>query len=349
MEIQRLQDLLAKAKRLRRAPVEKNIFSLGSRRYYENPTSDLLKFFLDPQEEHDLKHLFLSSLVELVIGTPALLELETSPEREYLTKNGARIDIILRTSDWVIVVENKIRHDPLNPFEEYRDTVKEQFPNKKPYFVILAPTKIDIDDKNWKPITYDNLIANVRSKLGVHFVESGVSKWGILLREFLLNLEEEVKLSIPMIDDEQYDLINGNYSDFVKLIDLHTAYIGRLKKDVEDLGTDVLGAAPADVIPRPWPEGMTLQLYPKKDRVHKTVLLLKRAGGFIVQFYVQWDRRRPPDADQLIFTENGKFKDMDWDKERGATVRVFRRDESEFDKALDALRASLGVLRDNTE
>jgi PD-(D/E)XK nuclease superfamily len=348
MEIQRLQDLLAKAKTLRRAPVEKNIFTLGSRGYYENPTSDLLKFFLDPQEEHGLKDLFLSSFVELVIGTPALLELETSPEREYLTKNGARIDIVLRTSDWIIVVENKIRHDPLNDFDEYRDTVKERFSRKAQYFAILSPTKIHIDE-NWKPVTYDNLIANVRSKLGVHFFESGISKWGILLREFLLNLEEEVKLSIPMIDDERYNLIKSNYADVAELIDLHTAYIDRLKTDVEKLGADVLGAAPAIVIPRQWPEGMTLQLYPKKDRVHKAVLLLKRAGGFTVQIYVQWDKRRPPDADQLVFTANGKFKDMDWDKERGARVRFFRRDESEFGGALDAVRASLQVLRDNTE
>jgi hypothetical protein len=43
---------------------EKNLFSLGGRGHYENPITDLLKFFFDPSEEHNFQDLFLSSLFD---------------------------------------------------------------------------------------------------------------------------------------------------------------------------------------------------------------------------------------------------------------------------------------------
>ena len=64
----------------------------------------------------------------------------------------------------------------------------------------------------------------------------------------------------------------SNYADVAELIDLHTAYIDRLKTECEKLGADVLGATPAIVIPRQWPEGIDAQLYPKRT-------------GFIKPFY----------------------------------------------------------------
>ena len=43
---------------------EMTLFALGGRSYYENPASDLLKFFLKPDAEHGLKDLFLSTFLE---------------------------------------------------------------------------------------------------------------------------------------------------------------------------------------------------------------------------------------------------------------------------------------------
>ena len=44
-------------------PSEKTFFSIGGRGYYEDPTSDVLAFYLDPNEEHGLGDLVLQSLV----------------------------------------------------------------------------------------------------------------------------------------------------------------------------------------------------------------------------------------------------------------------------------------------
>jgi hypothetical protein len=112
MESEKLQKLLQEVGALRGPRRETNIFSIGSRGYYENPTSDLLAFFLDPRGEHDLGDLLLSCLAELLPDAPQLLQLLEPPEREYRTQGQNRIDILLNSSGWVIAIENKLRHRP---------------------------------------------------------------------------------------------------------------------------------------------------------------------------------------------------------------------------------------------
>src|SRR6266446_1853737 len=109
MKEESFQKLFQEMNKLRKPHREKNIFSIGGRGYYENPTSDLLGFYLDPTEEHGLGDLVLSCLIEsLPDPKPSLLGLEEAPEREYVTQAVNRIDLILHGSGWVIALENKL-------------------------------------------------------------------------------------------------------------------------------------------------------------------------------------------------------------------------------------------------
>jgi PD-(D/E)XK nuclease superfamily len=72
--MEKLQEFLNEASRRKMTHREKNIFSLGGRRYYENPMSDLLAFFLDPTEDHGLGDVALGSLAEC-LQEPALAPL----------------------------------------------------------------------------------------------------------------------------------------------------------------------------------------------------------------------------------------------------------------------------------
>ena len=45
---------------------ETTIFGVGGRGYYENPATDLLKYFLKPDAGHGLGDLFLSTFLECI-------------------------------------------------------------------------------------------------------------------------------------------------------------------------------------------------------------------------------------------------------------------------------------------
>lgn len=322
MEQERLQKLLQEAGRLRRPPGEDNIFSIGARGYYENPTSDLLAFFLDPTAEHRLGDLLLSCLVEFLREPPSLLELERPPEREYPTRDQNRIDLFLNGGDWVMAIENKLRHDPVNPFAEYRSTVETRFPGKRHYFVVLAP--YDPREEGWTWVSYRLLLAKARDKLGARLIDSGISKWGVFLREFLIHLEDQ--LGRHMGTDE-FNFVRDHYSEVVEVTVLHDHYISRLLETVTSTARETLGANPARVRRNTWGElGIALRVYPRADRLHNAT--------------------RPNDADRSLFADGGRFAFLG---DEAGRAWIFYKDESDLDSALNTLRASLSVLRNNTQ
>lgn len=77
---------------------ELTIFGIGSRGYYENPTTDILAFFLDDSAAHGLDALVLTALMDILPEPFNKLDcsLSISPEREVKTKRGKRIDLLLR-------------------------------------------------------------------------------------------------------------------------------------------------------------------------------------------------------------------------------------------------------------
>jgi len=54
MDYENLKQKLEEAKSFFQPEIEKTIFSVGGRGYYENPISDILAFFFNPQEVHGL-------------------------------------------------------------------------------------------------------------------------------------------------------------------------------------------------------------------------------------------------------------------------------------------------------
>lgn len=205
MELEYLRSLLGDLNRdpppTRREP---NLFSIGARGHYENPISDLLTFFLNPDADHNLDCLVLSSLLECVPeGTQLSASLINDPQREITTHTGSRLDILLESEEWVMVLENKVWHQQNNPFSDYEEFLAHQHPNKKKLLVVLSPS--GKSPTGWYGVAYPTLLKHLSSKLGQAFVTTPFSKWLVLLREFLLHLE-----SLMAVSD-----ISKNTADFV--------------------------------------------------------------------------------------------------------------------------------------
>lgn len=194
--------------------VEPTIFSIGSKGYFENPTTDILAFFCDSNGQHQLGDVALKALLSCLPNEFHTLDssLIEKPEREVRTAAGKRIDLLLESSDWVLVLENKINHQQNNPFDHYERFVKEEqnqtrFKNKQVLFVVLSPSGESLPT-GWHGISYPRLIMELKAKLSDQFISQPINKWTLLLREFILHLES--LMSQPTVNPQTLDFVINN-------------------------------------------------------------------------------------------------------------------------------------------
>ena len=195
---------------------EKTIFGIGSRGYYENPTSDVLAFFCDSEGEHGLGSLMMDALFDaLIVSNPESVDFDfsdfsiiTEPEREVFTEDNKYIDILLEGNDWVMVIENKVFHKLNNPFESYKQHIyrEEQYQGKRPIFVVLSPK--GNAPTGWLGLSYPIFLDSIREKLARAFITQPLNKWLVLLREFILHLEGIMSGSIISPETTNYILEN---------------------------------------------------------------------------------------------------------------------------------------------
>lgn len=215
MDIELLNALVEDFKQLPRNKRETTFFDIGSRGHFENPMTEVLSFFCDPAEVHEMHDLVVSSIVSLIRKHPSYTNIKNAkihskPQLEVTTKNNKRIDLLLRSEKWIIAVESKVNHQQINPFEEYEmyvdnlilpnitQSIKSDLTdetNKKAVFVILSPDgKVDNETlhNRWCGISFKQLVNEVKNRLQQHFFEAPFNKWSLVLKDFLLHLENLV-------------------------------------------------------------------------------------------------------------------------------------------------------------
>jgi hypothetical protein len=199
---------------------EKTLFSLGGRGYYENPASDVLAFFLRPDEEHGFKALFLETFLECmnVVG----LEMSgVKVEREVETGNG-RIDIVVDGPDWLLLIENKIRHDQVNDFADYEAYGRRRLAgSKEPLMAILSPEGKKVIEK-WEPVSYQNYCAALRRRLVQVLFDHACTKWAVFAREFILHFENE--LNQPSMNDNAVEFVEEHTEQIEQATKLASDY-----------------------------------------------------------------------------------------------------------------------------
>lgn len=217
------KNLIKSAPKLQSIKQEKTIFSIGGRGHYENPISDVLAFYFDPSEEHGMGDLLLRSYFETIGCTPSSYKLVSPPRREESTAHNKRIDLVLEGSDWVCVIENKIFHDQVNPFEEYEDYIQNRYSSKQNFhYSILSPRGESISQK-WNGVAYPHFVKNVSENLKS---EPDKSKWVVFLEDFLLNLKQITEGRT--MDTESLNFVENNYqqvTDVAKLRDNYITYL----------------------------------------------------------------------------------------------------------------------------
>ncbi|WP_312080546.1 PD-(D/E)XK nuclease family protein [Acinetobacter schindleri] len=226
--------LLESAKKFKKQPREKTLFDTAIRNHYENPTTELLEFFLNPQESHELGDIFWKGFsdvaqAEIEKGSEVSIGQIERLERECVTHSGNRIDLMLETDSHLLLVEAKIYHHQNNPFHEYVKYAKTRSKGKEILGLILSISGKS-EAINWYGISYQQLVNAVRPYLAEQMLSHPMNKWNLFAREFLLHLESYYK--IQNLDMNRVQFIFDHYQEIQDLQKLKTDTIKEIVEKI---------------------------------------------------------------------------------------------------------------------
>ncbi len=206
--------------------------------HYENACSNVLAFYLDPEQPHGLGTLVLAALARAgdISQADEGVAGNVSVEREVVTGAGNRIDIVIESDTHAIVIENKIRarvNNPLADYAEYQDSRTPEGREKHRFLLTLAPTA---EGSVWgfKNITYTGFVAEIRETLGRH-VSSADTRYLTLLLDFLNTLENLHKET--RMDARFFRLLSERSDEIEALLGEVKAFRGELRRKVRALGS----------------------------------------------------------------------------------------------------------------
>lgn len=163
----------------------KNIFQICGFPHYEDVCSNILAFFFSSQKEHGLKDLFARALFDTI--KIDFKEFTTfNADTQIVTDHQNRIDILVTSDDYNIIIENKIYHLPNNPLDDYYKYVKDTYGGKT-IVVALGLKNLKFEcDVEYKSITYTDFFTSLKKHLG-NYISDINPKYSVFLYDFINN------------------------------------------------------------------------------------------------------------------------------------------------------------------
>ena len=199
----------------------------GSR--FEEVCSRILRFFLSPNQVHDLDKLFISSLIELIDNSKNYNLDEISIELEEFAAKK-RIDLIIEGNNFVIGIENKIFAKLYNDLGIYRNKIEAyKKPKESTHGVVLTLRELSINERlnaesnGFTVISYINLFKTVKERLK----EKGLpnNRYSVFLQDFIQTIEN---LTLTDMDTERINFFKDNSQQIEKLLNGY----GQFKKTI---------------------------------------------------------------------------------------------------------------------
>lgn len=229
-DLVRFEALINKFRVLDFTDKDLNLFDVGTRGHFENPTTELLSFFLDSTKPHDLGNSFFNGLQSVIAKKNILPNLGTfeSVETEVSTQNGKRIDLLVETDTSLIIMECKIYHHQNNPFDEYTAFGNErinkgtQHSSTSKTFVKLVlclngNVSTELSADGWYGISYNELVQYIEEGLSKTMFNNPYNKWVLFAREFLLHLKG--LNTMTAINKDELSFLTENLNEFAQLSD----------------------------------------------------------------------------------------------------------------------------------
>lgn len=196
MNIDNISHLLEEFNKLpkkRNEPTFLEICSYPQRRF-EEICSRILSFYFNPQREHKLKDLFITSFFELLKNTNIEYQIDQIKIKTEDNAEGKRIDLVIYSPDFIIGIENKITASLYNPLEAYKKRLND-YSIDNTFKVILSLHKIKkkeelelIKENGFISITYSDFFEVIKRNTG-NYIANCNQKYLSQLYDFVLTLE----------------------------------------------------------------------------------------------------------------------------------------------------------------
>lgn len=166
--LEHIAHLLDKAKQLPKQHIaQPTFFEITGYPHLENVSSNVLAFYLQPSNPHELGGLFLQSLCCAVNHSIDGLEVASANVRtEESTSGNKRIDIVIETDQSIIGIENKIYHELNNDLRAYWQHLSSNAQSRNVLGIVLSlkPMQSPYATK-FKNITYEQLFTQFEPSL----------------------------------------------------------------------------------------------------------------------------------------------------------------------------------------
>lgn len=262
-DINRYKDLMKLAKELPIKERRHTFFDIAGRGHYENPLSDLLRFFLDPNECHGLGTSILAAFCQACGLGEDWVSPSAIVQREYRTTEDKRLDIAIVFPDRAILVEAKIYHTQVNPFGAYEEAISTDFqiPRNMLQKFVLSPygnAATLASASGWSGLGFIDVAKHFRTALSAH----QLSKWRVLCEELathLINLGEA-----PSMDDKIIKFVEENLADIKALEQMKATYLKYLQGELLSTFQEITNDGKATTRTPPWgPEfGTVITVHP---------------------------------------------------------------------------------------
>lgn len=224
---------------------EPNFFDVGGCGYLENPISDLMALFMgcSPHVKPWLLYALLDILdIDFEEIDPATIYVE----REATSKDGYRLDLVIKHDDFIIGIENKVYAYTYNPFSCYEDILKGYIDNNQCiYKCIIKPECNNAPGyNNWKVITYTNLVNSALSNMGNDFIKTPLTKWNFFYKEFLSHLTylDKGGYMNNKLSNKDIDFIINNYNLLLKSRDVLSSFEHTIRNEAIQIVSQTLAS-----------------------------------------------------------------------------------------------------------
>ena len=165
-------------------------------------------------------------------------------QTEYFTKKNYRIDIVIKSNEFVIGIENKINAQLNNDLNDYGNTIKSLAKSKEAYLIILSKNKLDISQEQkiffknqnilFHTLTYEKFIESIRNNIG-YYQGYADTKYLIFLIDFLDNIEKNLNLIHMISEPEIMKFFLNKNEEIQRLINKHNQINNELYRGLNDL------------------------------------------------------------------------------------------------------------------
>lgn len=232
----------------------KTFLEIAKQPHYENVISNIYAFFFNVYEVHNLKDLFIRSLVECIHEhqleskdfssfTDFSIDTEYSTKGIGKNKKKGRIDLLLRSNDQAIIIENKIYHYLANDLDDYWKSIEIKSENNSSKIGIILSLK-PISKNQYQQFEYRTEYINITHIELINkvidnaspYLENNESRHIPFLHDFIQNI---INISSPTMNHQDIRFYLENKEKVNQLVLFKQQFKTHVVSEVEKAGHSI--------------------------------------------------------------------------------------------------------------